>query len=316
MKKVVVTGALGYLGSKLVEHLLDSFPEMEIFAIDDLSSGNPDVLASKKKFRRVELVQASILNLELPLYFKRADAVFHLAAITDPSSSFENADQVFRVNTEGTQWVGEACAHTKSFLVFPSTTSVYAKQDGIISEDDADKWLDPQTPYAQSKLKAEQILHKIAAVSDLKYSILRFGTLFGVSRGMHFRTAVQKFCCEAVQTGRVTVWESALDQIRPYCDIQDAVRAMIFCVQGKNLEWRMAHAASEHATPRQLVKFLKVFFPRLEIQTVKHPAMNDFFYEVSCDRLKTAGFKFKGSLQRGMEEVINFLSSEKDTTPS
>lgn len=306
MKKVIVTGALGYLGSKLIDYLVENDSETEILAIDNLSSGNPNVLTSDPKFENVRFVHGNILALDLPLYFEQAEAVFHLAAITNPSASFEETDLVYRVNTEGTLRVGEACAQTGSYLVFSSTTSVYAKPEGMILEEEADQCLGPQTPYADSKFKAEQALHEL---TDLNYGVLRLGTVFGVSKEMHFRTAVHKFCLEAVRSGQVTVWESALEQLRPYCDIEDVVRSMIFLAERRQTE-KMMHAATEHATVRQLLAQLKNILPDFKICTVKHQAMNSFSYEVDCSGLKNRGFEFRGSLRRGIEEVIRDLQEQ------
>ena len=309
MKKVIVTGALGYLGSKLIEHLLIAFPEIEILAIDDLSSGNPKVL-DLAEFPCAKLIRGDILDLNLPVYFENAQTVFHLAAVTDPSASFEDSSRVYRVNTEGTRCVAEACIKTGTVLVFPSTTSIYTGNGGgPIIEDEAERWAGPQTPYADSKLKAEEFLEQLAASSKLRYSTLRLGTVFGVSKGMHFRTAVQKFCLEAATSGTVTVWESSLDQRRPYCEIEDAVRAMIFLAENSDCAGKMFHAASDHATVRKLTELLKDFFPQLQIDLVKHQAMNLFSYEVSCECLKKLGFQFKGSLRLGIEAVIRHQES-------
>jgi UDP-glucose 4-epimerase len=306
MKKVVITGALGFLGSKLTEELVRSFPSIEICAIDDLSSSNAQIYA-KKKSCPLSFLKADILQTDLEFHFKNANIVFHLAAIADPASSFEDRARVERINCEGMKRVAQACIKTNSLLIFPSTTSVYAKPSGMIFEKEASRWIAPQTPYAESKLRAERILEDFSETEGLKFMCLRLGTVFGVSEGMHFRTAIQKFCKQAVSEERLSVWASALHQIRPYCDLSDAVRAMIFCAQRPEFLGKMIHGATEHATLLQIATRLKEFFPSLSIETVSHQAMNDYSYEVDCGLLKRSGFEFKGSLRAGIADVIDKL---------
>jgi nucleoside-diphosphate-sugar epimerase len=118
--------------------------------------------------------------------------VVHLAAITN-AASFEIKEVVERVNYVGTELVARACAETGSRLLFLSTTSVYGVSEGVVDENCSDEDLKPQSPYAESKIKAERYLSRLAEREGLKFFIARFGTIYGTSRGMRFHTAVNKF---------------------------------------------------------------------------------------------------------------------------
>ena len=88
--------------------------------------------------------------------------------------------------------------------------------------------LNPQSPYADTKIKEEAYLRD---EKKLDYVILRFGTIFGVSKGMRFHTAVNKFCWQVSLQKPITVWRTAITQKRPYLDLNDAKRAIIFIIK-------------------------------------------------------------------------------------
>jgi UDP-glucose 4-epimerase len=305
MTKVVVTGALGYLGSKLVE-VLERDDRTSILAIDNLAQGTPDAIRGRA---RVKLLETDILSSPLERHFENAEVVYHLAALANPSDSFSERAAVDRINIEGTRRVAQACARTSSVLVYPSTTSMYGKRAGSISEADAERWLWAQTPYADSKYQAECVLRATADIEGLRYAILRLGSLFGVSPGMHFRNAVQAFCRSAALTGRVEVWESAFNQRRPYCGVEDAARALVFAASHPVCFGRVSHAASVHDTVSGITAMLRASIGNLSVATVTHEAMNDFSFDVRCDRLMDLGFSFSGSLHRGIDEVLDVLAA-------
>lgn len=307
MKRVVVTGALGYLGTKLIEKLA-SVPQLDILAIDRVQASTPDA-AHVMSRGRVHVVDGDILELPLDRYFERATTVYHLAAEVPSAAGTADPSSMYRANVDGTRRVAEACADSGCRLIYPSTTSVYAKSGGTVLEADAHQWLGPQTPYAESVFRAETGLRDFAALSGLTYHVVRLGSLFGVSAGMHFRNAVQSFCLEAVTTGRVSVWESAWHQRRPYCHVDDAARALMFLARDRPLTGTMVHAASHHETASTIVEMVRAFRPHLEIRTVAHQAMNHFSYDVSCQRLARAGFQFQGSLRRAVAQVIQRAST-------
>ena len=171
-----------------------------------------------------------VCTADLESYFAGIDVVVHLAAITDAAGSFEIQDEVERVNLYGLERVARACVACGCKLVFLSTTSVYGVQEGEVDEDCPADQLRPQSPYADSKLKAEYLLGEIGNKDGLDFVVFRFGTIFGVSPGIRFHTAVNKFCWQAATGQPITVWRTALNQKRPYLDLADGVEALKFAI--------------------------------------------------------------------------------------
>jgi UDP-glucose 4-epimerase len=302
--RIVVTGALGHIGSRLVRELPAAFPAAEVLMLDDFSTQRYCSLFNLPVEGKYRFVETDILKADLAELFDGASVVIHLAAITNAAGSFEIAEQVEEVNYKGTEKVARACLETGSALVFLSTTSVYGTQNETVDEDCPISDLLPQSPYAESKLRAEQLLNTL---DQLPFVILRFGTIFGVSIGMRFHTAVNKFCWQAVTKQPITVWRTALDQKRPYLDLSDAAEAIKFVI-GKNLfDKRIYNVLTTNATVRDIIETISAHVSDLSIEYVDTRIMNQLSYCVSSERFKGRGFEFSGSLQQGIADTIGLL---------
>jgi len=218
--KVVVTGALGHIGSHLIRVLPEQFPEIDLHLIDNLSTSRYSSVFSLPAHGRFSLYTEDIRDSGLAKRFDGAEAVIHLAAATDATSSFDRRQEIEEVNVEGSLLVANACLETGTALLFPSTTSVYGSQASLVDEDTPRSELRPQSPYAEGKLRVEEELERLRE-DGLRYTICRFGTIFGPSPGMRFHTAVNKFCWQASLGQQLTVWKTALHQVRPYLDLED-----------------------------------------------------------------------------------------------
>jgi len=306
--KIVVTGALGHIGSCLIRELPAFFPDdLQLVLLDDLSTQRYCSLFDLPKSAAFQFIEADILTTELAPIFAGARAVVHLAAITNAAGSFENAEQVEMVNFSGTERVARACVAAGSPLIFLSTTSVYGTQSDVVDEGCAIADLQPQSPYAESKLKSEQLLQNLEAASGLRHVIMRLGTIFGTSIGMRFHTAINKFCWQAVTGQPITVWRTALDQRRPYLDLTDCVKAIEFVVQKDLFDGNIYNVLTVNATVREIVDIISANVDGVAIEYVDTRIMNQLSYTVLNDRFKALGFEFRGSLEKGIAETIELL---------
>lgn len=306
-RKIVVTGAVGHIGSRLIRQLPETFPDAEILLLDDLSTQRYCSLFDLPASGNFEFIEADILKADLAPILNGARAVIHLAAITNAAGSFEIAEQVEMVNFKGTERVARACVDVKAPLMFLSTTSVYGTQSEVVDEACPLSDLQPQSPYAESKLKSEQLLQSLAAEAGLRHVILRLGTIFGTSIGMRFHTAINKFCWQAVTGQPITVWRTALDQKRPYLDLTDCVAAIEFVLQKDLFDGRIYNVLTLNATVREIVEFIKQHVENARIEYVDTRIMNQLSYTVLNDRFKALGFEFRGSLPQGIADTIALL---------
>lgn len=310
--RVVVTGALGHIGSRLIRDLAVAAPGTEIVMIDNLASERYASLYDLPDSARYEFVDGDILSADLTRLFAGADAVIHLAALTNAARSDLRA-RMERVNVDGTERVARACVAAAVPLLFPSTTSVYSAPHGVVSEDCAPGELRPQSPYAGWKLQSEDLLRSLGERDGLQFVIFRMGTIFGPSVGMRFHTAVNQFCWRAVTGQPIEVWRTASDQFRPYLDLADAVRAMIFVLRRQQFDARVYNVLTLNATVAHVVEVLSAFVPDLRVTYVDSPLMNRLSYCVDNRRFSQLGCDFSGSLERGIGDTVAMLDV---TTPA
>ena len=144
---------------------------------------------------------------------------------------------------------------------------------------------------------------------SLQGVILRLGTIFGTSPGMRFHTAINKFCWQAVMGTPLTVWKTAYDQKRPYLDLIDAIRVMVFFLTNDKFDGRVYNVVTLNATVREVVDSIKTFIPDLKVDFVDSRIMNQLSYEVLSNRFKSKGFVFSGNMKRGIKETIDLLKN-------
>jgi nucleoside-diphosphate-sugar epimerase len=304
--KIVVTGALGHIGSALIRALPERFPGAEIVLIDNMATQRYPSLFDLPVQGRYRFLEADVRDADLSGAFGGADVVVHLAALTDAEGSVERAAEVEANNYKATEAVAMACAATGARMVHLSSTSVYGTQDATVTEDCPRDALKPQSPYATTKLKEEQL---VMSLSDkgLRAAIARFGTIFGVSPGMRFHTAVNKFCWQAVTGRPLTVWRTAYEQKRPYLDLRDAVDAIAHIIGRDLFDGRVYNVLTLNAPVRRIVETIRTAIPDVSVAFVDSPIMNQLSYEVSPKRFADTGFVAAGDLTRGIAETMALL---------
>ena len=305
--KIVITGAIGHIGSYLIRFLAVEFPKSEIVMIDNMMTQRFPSLFNLPILAQYRFIEGDVTQINLNKYIKKADVVIHLAAITDAAGSFDKAGLIEANNYQATLKVAEACLICNTKLLTLSSTSVYGTQNNVVNEDCSIDELKPQSPYAATKLKEEHLISSLSSEHGLKSISCRFGTIFGVSPGMRFHTAVNKFCWQAVLGQPLTVWSTAFEQKRPYLDLLDAARAIVFIIRKDIFDGRVYNVLTNNATVREITDTIKIFVPNLNIKFVDNKIMNQLSYEVSSARFVSQGFVFHGNLRRGIGETIELL---------
>lgn len=295
--KVAITGALGHLGSALLGSIGE---EHEVIAIDNMSSNHHAVLFGLK--RHIDFVPEDILTADLESLFKGCDVVVHLAAITDAAHSHLHKDEVESVNVMGTERVANACVQVEAKMIFPSSTSVYGMNNAIVDELGE---TNPQSPYAESKLAAEKIL---LGKNGLSVAVMRFGTVYGLSFGGRFHTAVHAFSWNAAMNRPIEVWSTAWFQKRPYLWVGDATSAILHTIDKELFENEIYNVVSSNHTVAEIIAEISRYRPNIRVKFVESPIMNQLSYTVSSDKFIRTGWNPSGNLQDGMRQEMEMLS--------
>ncbi len=304
MLKILVTGALGHIGSRLIREL--NLPEgAEIILLDNLESQRYCSLFDLPEDKDYKFIEADVRTCDFTEILKGVDTVIHLAALTNAEGTFDRVKEVEEVNFEGLKRVADACLTSGASLIFPSSTSVYGSAEKVVDETSA---LVPQSPYADSKLKAEEYLKSLRP-KGLKFVICRFGTIFGFAPGIRFHTAVNKFTWQALTGKPISVWKTAFKQRRPYLYIGDSVKAVNFILEKNIFDGEIYNVLTSNFTVEDIVTALKTFVPDLQINFVDSKIMNQLSYDVSDKKFRSLGFVPTGELLPGVEETIKHFQS-------
>jgi len=193
---------------------------------------------------------------------------------------------------------------------------VYGTELDTIDESCSVTELRPQSPYAESKLRSEQMLRDFGEREGLRFVICRFGTIFGISPGMRFHTAVNKFVWQACVGRPITVWSTAMDQKRPYLDLDDAIKALRFIMDRNLFDNQVYNVVTANSTVREIVGIVRSHIPDIEVEYVDAKIMNQLSYRVLNDKFRALGFEFTGSLEEGIKQTVQLLRNVRSKDPS
>lgn len=305
--KFVITGALGHIGSYVLRQLPNSFPGCDIVLLDNLMTQRYSSLFNLPKTANYQFHELDVTEADLEPHIQGADFVLHLAAITNAAGSFSNQKEVEDNNFRATRHVASSCLRQNVPLLHLSSTSVYGTQEDTVAEDCSESELQPQSPYAETKLREEKYLQELAEREDLQFVICRFGTICGSSQGMRFHTAINKFCWQAVMRKPITVWKTALHQKRPYLALDDAFKAMTFIVEKNLFNGEIYNVLTDNLTVNDIVEMIKTHVPDLDVEFVDTKIMNQLSYEVEDRKIRDCGLELSGSVGACIKETIELL---------
>lgn len=307
--RFIVTGGLGHIGSQFIRELPTLGVKTEIVIIDDLSTQRYCSLFNLPRDVEYSFIEENVKKLQWKDLLKGTDAVIHLAATTDAAGTVDKPDLVYQNNYESTVLIARACLDENVPFVFPSSTSVYGSQSELVDESCVE--LQPQSPYAGCKIKEEGFLQDLFA-KGLNGAICRLGTIHGISPGMRFHTAVNKFCWQAAMGQPISVWETAMHQKRPYLALDDAVGALIWIISKHLYGGEVYNIVTGNHTVNDILEIIKKHTPPIDVQYVHHKIMNQLSYEVSSQKFQQTGFTFKGSIAKDIASTMQLLKNTKN----
>jgi nucleoside-diphosphate-sugar epimerase len=304
--RVLVIGGAGYIGSALLPHLFEAGYRVRV--LDLLLFGeepikqyldHPDLELVRADFRQVDTVVASM---------KDVDAVVHLGGLVgDPACSLDEA-LTTEVNLEFTRVIAEVAkgSGVKRFL-FASSCSVYGASDEMLDETSR---LNPVSLYARSKIASENVLFDMASPTFVP-TMMRFGTIYGLSGRPRFDLVVNLLSAKAVTDGKITVFGG--DQWRPFVHVEDAARAMLLALNApvsvvRNEIFNVGSDA-QNATLADIGRAIQAQVPGSEVidSGLDGDRRN---YRVDFTKIRDQlGFTANWTLERGIRQVIDAVAS-------
>lgn len=223
--RVLVTGGAGFIGSHIVERLIARGHAVTV--LDSLSTGRLENVHPAASF-----VQADITDPHLPrtLAGESFDAVIHQAAQVSVMRSIDDPMFDAQVNFVGTLRLLEHCCRTDvKHFVFASSAAIYGNPRVIPVAEDAPT--QPLSPYAMSKLAAEEYLRKRVCRSDLKIVILRYANVYGPRQSARGEAGVVCAFMRQTLAGQATLIHGDGRQTRDFVYVDDVAEANLLALK-------------------------------------------------------------------------------------
>jgi UDP-glucose 4-epimerase len=170
MSRVLVTGGAGFIGSHVVDALIDAGHQVTI--LDNLSTGKLANVNPKALFVEGDVKYINITPPGTVIY----DYVFHLAALARIQPSIDDPVSAHDVNVNGTLEILEYCREVGAKIIFSSSSSIYLGED-LPTDELGAKY--PKSPYGMQKLMCEQYIRLYHELYGLEYTILRYFNVYG-----------------------------------------------------------------------------------------------------------------------------------------
>ena len=185
--RYIVTGGAGFIGSSIVKKLVARGDDVTV--IDNLNTGKEENL--KSVIDKITFLKDSILNRELlEKQSQNIDGIFHQAALASVQDSFSKLDEYHGVNVNGTENILKLAKKNDFRVVYASSSSVYGNPERIPIKESDKK--DPINPYAETKLKKEQLAIKYSEMG-VKVIGLRYFNVFGKGQSKEYAGVLKLF---------------------------------------------------------------------------------------------------------------------------
>ena len=300
--KILITGGLGHIGSYLLENIDKIKFIKKIYIIDNLSTNRYCSLFNLPKTNKKIYFYQNDLSLKNALKnFKKVDVVLNLASLTDAEGSLKIKNKIYRNNLGIFDNILRYCKKNSSKLIHISSTSVYGEQRGLVDENC--KKLKPKSPYAEIKVKEENILKE----NKIRFVSYRFGTISGVSKGMRFHTAINKFCLYSVLGKPLPIWKSMMNKPRPYLSLRDAFKVIKFTIENNFFNNETFNIFSENLTLKKIIGYFKKCKKTIKIKYEKSKLINQYSYRVSNEKFTRKALLLKSNIYHDIKFTLKMF---------
>ena len=311
-KKIVIFGALGYLGTELCKIYSGESWKNKIIAIDSrFISERINQLTDWG----IEFIQGHILDKEfLKKHLYDADVIHHLAGVTDVAyvkseANSELDKKILSIGVDGTNNILKIIPK-KCKIIFPSTHVVFEGIKKVTKNISEDANTMPVLTYAQSKVQSEIDIKN----SKKNYVILRLGSVYGYSTDtMRINIMPNLFSKITSQNGTIKLFAGG-KQLKSLVNIIDVARCMKFVEANNHIQNQIFHLVNEQTTVKTVADICKKINSKVKIDITDDEIPNEG-YTLSNKKLLKTGFKFLYKLEDSIREMINkwkFYENKKD----
>lgn len=304
MKKYVITGGAGFIGSHIAENLSKEGHQVTI--IDSLRTGFEHNLNGLN----VDFIKGDIRNENLVNEaVKGANGIFHLAALVSVPESLLKIRECIEINTIGTINILEAAKNNADCKVVLSTSAANYGNNPVLPKVET-MFPEPMTPYAITKLGGEYYLKMYLDQYQVPTASLRYFNVFGARQNPEsaYAAAVPIFINKALQNEPITIYGDG-SQTRDFIYVKDVVKANILASQKGSETYNVAlgHSTSVLELAEKIIKITnsksQIKFLDERPGDIKHSKANP-------EKFNQLGFKPEYTIDKALEETILFYEQE------
>ncbi len=304
MKKYVITGGAGFIGSHIAEHLSSLGNKVTI--LDSLRTGFENNLEGFN----VNFVKGDIRDKELVEELtKDANAIFHLAALVSVPESLLHIKECVEINTIGTLNILEAAKNNPGCKVVLSSSAANYGDNPVLPKIET-MVPEPMTPYSITKLDGEYYLKMYNDQWNVPTASLRYFNVFGSRQNpkSEYAAAVPIFINKALQNKPLTIYGDGL-QTRDFIYVKDVVKANLLASKTGRETYNVALGHS--TTILELAEnIIEITNSKSKIQFLEERPGDIKHSQANPTKFNALGFKPEYSIQEALEETINYYHKE------
>ena len=305
MKKILITGGAGYIGSKLATKLLEL--NFKVTVLDSLlfTSNSLNHLFNNKNFK---FIRGDVRNKKIIKYLlTKNEFIIPLAARVGEPLCEKNKKDAVSVKLESIKYLMKKI-NKRNKIIYLTTNSGYGigKRNKYCDENSP---LNPVSLYGRTKVQAEEVVMKSKNAIGF-----RLATVFGHSYRMRTDLLVNNFVHNSVNNRKLTIYEPHFR--RNFIHINDVVDGIVYSI--KNFQRLKSNIynlglSSANLTKYMLARKIKNQLKNLKIKIIKNrkdPDQRDYF--VSNKKIEKEGFKAKFKIEKGIDELIKIFTYDRE----
>ncbi|MCC7554428.1 MAG: GDP-mannose 4,6-dehydratase [Methanobacteriaceae archaeon] len=305
-KKVLVTGGLGFIGSHIVEELVEN---NEITIIDDESTGKIDNL-NCIEHSNITLIKENLNNLDLDEILKNIDYVFHLAAMASVPLSVDQPLKSTENNLNATIKLAISCKNQYiKKIVFASSSAVYG--NNINTPLKETEPLNPTSPYAASKASCELYLKSFIESYNLNSVSLRFFNVFGPKQDVNsqYAAVIPNFIYALINDKEPIIYGDG-NQTRDFIYVKDIVKACISACES-DYNGVVNVASGEEITINELFEAIQnILNSNINPKYLDERKGDIKYSSADVSRMKKINFKADPTMfKRQIEETVKWFKN-------
>lgn len=311
MKKIIILGGSGYVGSAIISFFLNK--KIKVINLDNLIYDQKNKFSFSKD-KNYQFIKCDMRDKNLDSnIFKDVDTVVILGSLVGDPISNKYKKTTKSINISATKkFIEKSLKLDVKKLIFVSTCSNY----GLIANNVPAKEnykLNPLSPYAKSKVDIENFLIKKKSKKIVtKIFILRFATAFGFSERMRFDLTVNEFIKTIMQRKKLLIYDE--NTWRPYCHVKDFARLIYIIFNSmKKTKFEILNVGenNNNATKLTILKKILKYLPykNIEFKKIGKDKRN---YIVNFDKVKKKyNFNCSMNIEKGIKEIIANIKKDK-----